>query len=452
VNEGAVEWPPSPWRLLRALVATWKQRCAQLAEADVAPLLRALAHPPRYLLPEFAVAHTRHYFPESDDKRVKTFDPFVVVGRGCEAFVQWDQDLDDRGREVFEELLGALPYLGRADALVEARLIGSDGTSSVAMDSPGWLEPVGSSTGAPDTMRLLCPALPLDVATLVVRPQVARKQRRQIPVGSRWVDYPRPRASDAVLGARPAARHAINAVRFALTADTVSDRGSLSTPDAAVGLGDRLRACCMSKYGAANDQRASSTLSGKRADGSRLDGRHEHAHYLSFRSSDMGPDRRFLDSMVVWAPSGFDAAELHAVAQRHELRAPEHVKGVNGRRLAVEAVGSIGQVAPELVGPSRVWRSSTPYAPSRQGKRTIEELVREDITRELDYRGLPRPTGVRLIEGNWLAFRRHRVSERLEDARRAFGVEIEFAEPVIGPLALGQLSHFGLGLFRPLHR
>ena len=23
VNEGAVEWPPSPWRILRALVATW---------------------------------------------------------------------------------------------------------------------------------------------------------------------------------------------------------------------------------------------------------------------------------------------------------------------------------------------------------------------------------------------------------------------------------------------
>lgn len=25
VNEGAVEWPPSPWRLLRSLVAVWKR-------------------------------------------------------------------------------------------------------------------------------------------------------------------------------------------------------------------------------------------------------------------------------------------------------------------------------------------------------------------------------------------------------------------------------------------
>jgi CRISPR-associated protein Csb2 len=26
-NEGTTEWPPSPWRLLRALVATWYTRC-----------------------------------------------------------------------------------------------------------------------------------------------------------------------------------------------------------------------------------------------------------------------------------------------------------------------------------------------------------------------------------------------------------------------------------------
>ena len=26
VNEGLPEWPPSPWRLLRALIATWKRK------------------------------------------------------------------------------------------------------------------------------------------------------------------------------------------------------------------------------------------------------------------------------------------------------------------------------------------------------------------------------------------------------------------------------------------
>ena len=30
VNEGVPEWPPSPWRLLRALVAVWKRTCPDL--------------------------------------------------------------------------------------------------------------------------------------------------------------------------------------------------------------------------------------------------------------------------------------------------------------------------------------------------------------------------------------------------------------------------------------
>jgi len=46
VNEGATEWPPSPWRFLRALVAAWKRKLDdQLRQADVEKLLRALKAP-----------------------------------------------------------------------------------------------------------------------------------------------------------------------------------------------------------------------------------------------------------------------------------------------------------------------------------------------------------------------------------------------------------------------
>jgi CRISPR-associated protein Csb2 len=34
-------------------------------------------------------------------------------------------------------------------------------------------------------------------------------------------------------------------------------------------------------------------------------------------------------------------------------------------------------------------------------------------------------------------------------SRRGLGLRLEFADPVPGPLALGQLSHFGFGLFAP---
>ena len=63
VNEGAVEWPPAPWRLLRALIATWKRTLPDLPQEQVEPILRALAAPPDFVLPPASTGHTRHYMP-----------------------------------------------------------------------------------------------------------------------------------------------------------------------------------------------------------------------------------------------------------------------------------------------------------------------------------------------------------------------------------------------------
>src|SRR3984893_8958813 len=63
VNEGVPEWPPSPWRLLRALVAVWKRTCADLSQAQVQRMLEPLTQNPFFRLPACRVAHTRHYMP-----------------------------------------------------------------------------------------------------------------------------------------------------------------------------------------------------------------------------------------------------------------------------------------------------------------------------------------------------------------------------------------------------
>src|SRR5438552_10974398 len=63
VNEGVPEWPPSPWRLLRALVATWKRKCDHLTEQQVRRVLAPLLEPPCFHLPPGRAAHTRHYMP-----------------------------------------------------------------------------------------------------------------------------------------------------------------------------------------------------------------------------------------------------------------------------------------------------------------------------------------------------------------------------------------------------
>ena len=43
VNEGVAEWPPSPYRLLRAMYDAWQRKHPELPESKISGLLKALA-------------------------------------------------------------------------------------------------------------------------------------------------------------------------------------------------------------------------------------------------------------------------------------------------------------------------------------------------------------------------------------------------------------------------
>ena len=70
VNEGLVEWPPSPWRIVRALLATgfsklgWREPPPE-ARSLVDALASAL---PEYRLPDAVAGHTRHFMPTNSKK------------------------------------------------------------------------------------------------------------------------------------------------------------------------------------------------------------------------------------------------------------------------------------------------------------------------------------------------------------------------------------------------
>ena len=62
VNEGVAEWPPSPYRLLRALYDVWQRKCFELPAAAVEAVLQSLAaSPPISKLPRAVATHTRSY-------------------------------------------------------------------------------------------------------------------------------------------------------------------------------------------------------------------------------------------------------------------------------------------------------------------------------------------------------------------------------------------------------
>jgi len=215
-----------------------------------------------------------------------------------------------------------------------------------------------------------------------------------------------------------------------------------------VAVGELLRRAALKKHG-----EPSETLSGKQPSGDRNRGRHEHAHYFSLTPGHRLDAGAPIDSLVVWAPGRLNGDELAALAQVKWLRADRAASGVPDIAVAVAAFGEIEEVAPEIVGPVSTWRSRTPFVPGRhRQKLSWNDHIQIEIARELSvYRDLPAPTSVTVLDDDARRYRRRRLppKETIGGSRRAAFVEIRFKHPVKGPIILGSMSHFGLGLFLP---
>lgn len=445
VNEGAVELPPSPWRLLRALYAVWRTRVPGLDETTVHELLTRLAEPPTAHVPRHGVAHTRHYYPDSTHRTGKTstdrtLDAFAVFERDADLTVSWPFDLPPEQHETLQRLAASLPYFGRADSICTAS-VPSEWT---ATGHDTWV-PVDVADDLPReavVTAVLAPELPLRPEALVARPVDVRRGGLLFPAGTRFVGYQRVAEAAPVRQRRHRIARRPAAVRL-----SVLQAGLPPETDALVHT-DTLRQAALSRLGRLPGERDRTMLGGKQPDGTAME-RHQHAHYLPLTR-----DRR-LTGLLVWTPGGLPDDELKALTDLRRLYRPATEGSLN---LRVAGVGPVNDVAPELVGPATIWRSATPFTPSRYPKRRQDWLafLAGEVGRELAVRGTPAPVAVEAVDEGWTSWIRFRPSRRLSRDRRqgqaslpsAF-LRLRFAEEVTGPLSLGHLSHFGLGLFVP---
>ncbi|WP_028569543.1 type I-U CRISPR-associated protein Csb2 [Salinispora tropica] len=444
VNEGAVEWPPSPWRLMRALVATWYTRWPDLPAPVLDGLLEALGDPPSYWTPPTRAAHTRHYLPNLDHKKGETggtdltLDPYLSVPPDEDLLVHWDTDLTGEQRQVLAKLAELLPYLGRADSVCEARLLDSAPTPDDT-----WWRPAANGL---QQIRLLAPARPIHRPILELSTVGIRKQRRTMPPETTWLSYARTSTHTATAPPRQPIG-GVHALRFAVLprAPFKATHAVLLADEVHRQVTRRLdggREAVLGHGGAATD--------------------HQHAHWLPI------PDGHHrgatVGALLVWVPAGLTPTEVatilgvRSVSGRRSRRTENEyeVKGFPATDLLLQAAGPVAQVAPELCGPARRWRSLTPYLPVRYRKReTLDAYLTTDVHRELGYRGLGAAEVTQTdpdegLSNRWaLEFRRYRMTENLGKARRGLGLRLEFPDEVAGPLLLGQLSHFGYGIFVP---
>lgn len=200
----------------------------------------------------------------------------------------------------------------------------------------------------------------------------------------------------------------------------------------------------------------SPTLTGKTEGGVPLAG-HEHAHF--FVTDEDGDGR--LDHLTVYAPCGFNRDDVEALGQLPSVR--RHGNLPNVRTVLLGLGGREDFSGVPIFRAARRWRSVTPFSLPRFANRgggkppRPRDLPEAQLARELKSRGLPEPLKVARVDGyatekrpkfRWLEFHARRLRKGTEGHGLA-GFEVEFAEDVPGPIAVGFGCHFGLGLFMP---
>jgi CRISPR-associated protein Csb2 len=214
--------------------------------------------------------------------------------------------------------------------------------------------------------------------------------------------------------------------------------------DARVAVGDApdlLRATRRALMARSRDDGGSVPLlfSGHEIDGrAASSGQHQHVFLASADADGDG----IVDRLIVAAPWACDRSVRGHWRDRARFdRIVSSLETVRAGKLGVIELGSPVEpgLGDGLIGPATIWKSRTPYRPTRHASRRqdLTVAVSEDVIAECEHRGLPRPEIelLKLAAGP-------RGGDISASLRLRFGVVVR------GPILLGRDSHFGGGLFR----
>ncbi len=489
VNEGATEWPLSPWRIQRALVATWYLK----ARDDIdEPLMRSLTDAlagtlPSFDLPAATQSHTRHYMPGRGTDKPKVFDTFVQSSQPL--CIAWDVGLTEPQRHALGLLCQRLGYLGRAESIVEAELL-PEGHKFTPNSHP---LPNESELGHDqELVRVLCASTPAEHSTWFTANQPAEEPKTKgkkakakntarlpacifdalhaqtstlqvqgwlIPPGSRWADYTRSIAAfePKVIRSTLRTKTKITVARFAIASSV------LPRITQAVSVADRMHKTLV-RYADRRPLTNPGIFTGKGSDGQPLTN-HHHTHIFC----ELGEKRDSIGYITLYAPGGYDPQAQRVIEdmQRSQLWG----KGDHDINLILLGFGDVSTFDTPLFGKAKRWTSLTPFVSTRHAKHYA------DGRPKLDADGWPIGSPAqdlrRLIQqersvlpkisppANSITVRPERYLRVLQFQTQRFQGEgrhghqaaaaftLEFEEEIQGPLAFGYSSHFGLGLFVP---
>ncbi len=463
------EWPPSPWRLLRAVAAAWfaaQPRPSSEQERD--DLLEALGRtdPPEIWLPKTSFHEIRYYQPIRKDGATRALHhDFFAVPEGGRFWFKFNVCLSESQRTLLAALLGSLRYFGRTES--RARLCLSNRAEPPAEVQP--VVPRGRDGATADLAyrAVLCPAADFRASDLwrvrstasavtglgypVHLVDALLDNKMPLPDGARWIEYALPRAV-LVHDIRPAPPPRkippdipVAEIRFRLNR-RIPIRLRLLV---AVARAFRDAAVARHRNLTGTD---SLTLSGRGADGGIARG-HQHAFYLPRLS----PGRMIVDFITVRIPTGrLTGAEMEALLGVGRIRIEDSLYPIT-----VVPQEMVAQVHHAVLATS--WRSVTPFVPPLRWRRHAGGTDVDDQVARLAERICGhRPVSVRRLQvpglpGHVCSLLAHQyfgAEASLErrwrlTTRVGFWLELTFDQPVALSIPLGADPHFGAGQFEP---
>lgn len=455
VNEGDPEWPPSPFRLARALMDVRFRRHADIDDSRLESALLLLTGAPRFSLPPTSKMAVKYYFDQGkpDGKKQGVLDAFVCMQKSATLYMELPQDAPTDALHVLGTLVASLPYLGRAESWIEARIRPDLPEERCWNCVPVQCDDADTLT---EVQTLLTPEAYADLPCL---PMTGKGRKRQ---KCSWLEALALTTDDLRADGwnRPPllGRHT-----YVLTEDEWQRRPApsanrvpccvtyaiRSTPQLSVTrtlpLAERVRIGLMSQHKrccGGDESRVSPLFSGKDELGQPLRG-HQHAFYWP---CDTDGDGR-IDHVRVLLPGGLTDEERAALQRLHHVWA-------QGAELA-ELV-FLHCLPHTSFAEAQTVVSATPvvlvrhYKPS---KGTFREWLETEVRRSCDEQRLPEPVTIEafpslpLRDGtslSWNSFIRQRKGQA---PRHGYGFRLHFETPIRVPFALGSFAHFGLGLF-----
>jgi CRISPR-associated protein Csb2 len=486
------EWPPSPWRLLRALAARWFQHARESGDADEKKrngLLQVLAGSlPSYYLPpqSWRGPEIRQYHPTAVEEQYKykrdpqtkkqvldykyrevtrtlVTDHYRAVPIDEPVLWFWSGlELNREQLSLLDSLLSRTLYFGRAESFCRMRRLAA---LPKGVQPNCTLDDKDDGHGSPVLVPARGQALRLDALLDPTDGKVLGGS--PIPSGTAW-HYARtptrPRPSPVRKHSLPAIEN-LNFIQFAVGGRVYPPQNRW------VKVTERLRGRVLRQLSqqiagslaagyrslTAEQRQQLALMAGKDGDGKSIQG-HRHAFFILWADYNGLPTR-----LIVWRrDQPFSQEEARSLLQASENPISWET-GAPDWSVRLVPLPISTPLPKGFRDEACVWVSATPFVPPsarhrfrENGRARPGETPERAARRLLRASGLPDPINVSVQPNRvqWFhlhetrEFRRAKRELRTPLVRPGFDIRLEFDGPVRGPIMLGDSCHFGLGLFR----